>query len=149
MTDTPNLGLPYLEAAQAQKHVTHNEALLRLDVLSQARAVSIGDTVPPGGPADGDVYIPGSGATGAWAGWDWNIAYVADGAWLKIVPKQGWTIYNADDDTTYRYDPVSFWQPFQTTPQPAGDIGERLRALEDETFRLHVAQLAAAAPYLT
>ena len=27
MSDTPNLKLPYIEAAQAQKHVTHNEAL--------------------------------------------------------------------------------------------------------------------------
>ena len=29
MSDTPLLGLPLLEASQAQKHVTHNEALLR------------------------------------------------------------------------------------------------------------------------
>ncbi len=111
MTDTPNLGLPCLEAAQAQKHVTLNEALLRLDVLVQARVVSIGDTAPPGSPADGDVYIPGAGATGAWDDWDWNIAYVADGGWVKIVPKEGWTVFNADDGITYRYDPVTFWQP--------------------------------------
>ena len=148
MSDTPNLGLPYLAASQAQKHVTHNDALLIIDVLAQARAVSIGDTTPPGSPSDGDVYVPGSGATGAWSAWDWTIAYVADGAWFKIVPKAGWTIYNVADDTTYRYDAVSFWQPFQTTPQPAGDIGARLRALEDETFRLYAAQLAAAAPFL-
>ena len=35
MTDTPCLGLPQIEAAQAQKHVTHNEALALLDVLVQ------------------------------------------------------------------------------------------------------------------
>ena len=28
MSDTPLLGLPLLAAAQAQKHITHNEALL-------------------------------------------------------------------------------------------------------------------------
>lgn len=33
MTDTTNLALPYLEAAQAQKHVTHNEALTTLDAI--------------------------------------------------------------------------------------------------------------------
>ena len=31
MTDTSQLGLPLLEPAQAQKHVTVNEALVRLD----------------------------------------------------------------------------------------------------------------------
>ena len=34
MTDTtPRSGMPLLAAAQAQKHVTHNEALLELDAL--------------------------------------------------------------------------------------------------------------------
>lgn len=30
---TPHLALPYIVQAQAQKEVTHNEALNRLDVL--------------------------------------------------------------------------------------------------------------------
>ena len=33
MSDSLNLNLPYVEAAQAQKHVTVNEALSRLDAL--------------------------------------------------------------------------------------------------------------------
>lgn len=32
---TPNLALPFILPAQAQKHVTHNEALQRLDALVQ------------------------------------------------------------------------------------------------------------------
>ncbi|NND41100.1 MAG: DUF2793 domain-containing protein, partial [Silicimonas sp.] len=35
MADTSRLGLPLLDPAQAQKHVTVNEAFLRLDALSQ------------------------------------------------------------------------------------------------------------------
>ena len=35
MDFTPNLLLPYLAAAQAQKHVTLNEALRLLDALVQ------------------------------------------------------------------------------------------------------------------
>ncbi len=31
MTETPNLALPYLQSQQAQKHVTLNETLRRLD----------------------------------------------------------------------------------------------------------------------
>ena len=34
-TETAHLGLPYLAAAQAQKHVTHNEALRLLDNVIQ------------------------------------------------------------------------------------------------------------------
>ena len=34
MDSTPNLQLPYLMAAQAQKHVTHNEALRALDAAA-------------------------------------------------------------------------------------------------------------------
>ena len=33
---TPRLDLPWLMPAQAQKHVTVNEALARLDILVQA-----------------------------------------------------------------------------------------------------------------
>ena len=35
---TPHLGLPLLAAGQAQKHVTHNEALTLLDALAQLAA---------------------------------------------------------------------------------------------------------------
>lgn len=33
MSNTPNLGLPYILPSQAQKHVTHNEAIKALDAL--------------------------------------------------------------------------------------------------------------------
>lgn len=35
MEETDNLSLPYLIAAQSQKHVTHNESLRALDVVVQ------------------------------------------------------------------------------------------------------------------
>ena len=34
-TTTPRLGLPFIKAAQAQKHVSHNAALERLDSIVQ------------------------------------------------------------------------------------------------------------------
>ena len=72
--DTTNLKLPYLLASQAQKHVTHNEALRLLDGLVQLAVLDRDLTAPPGSPADGDRYIVASGATGDWAGWDLNVA---------------------------------------------------------------------------
>ena len=52
MTDTtPNLAWPVIAAAQAQKHVTHNEALHRLDTLVHLAVLDRGLAAPPGAPA--------------------------------------------------------------------------------------------------
>ena len=56
MSDTLNLALPYLAASQAQKHVTHNEALTLLDGLVQLSVKSRVVAAPPGSPIDGDRY---------------------------------------------------------------------------------------------
>jgi hypothetical protein len=79
MSETTHLLLPYLAAAQAQKHVTHNEALRLLDGLVQLAVLDRTRTAPPTSPADGDRHIVASGATGLWAGWDLNVAYWVDG----------------------------------------------------------------------
>jgi hypothetical protein len=56
MSDTTtNLLLPYILAAQAQKHVTHNEALRLLDGLVQLSVLDRDLTAPPDSPADGGV----------------------------------------------------------------------------------------------
>ncbi|HHI82980.1 MAG TPA: DUF2793 domain-containing protein, partial [Rhizobiales bacterium] len=52
MSETANLGLVFLEAAQAQKHVTMNEALRALDVLVQTAVQDRDLTAPPAGPAE-------------------------------------------------------------------------------------------------
>jgi len=51
---TTHLLLPYILAAQAQKHVTHNEALRLLDGLVHLSVLDRDLTAPPGSPADGD-----------------------------------------------------------------------------------------------
>ena len=66
---SPRLGLPYLAAGQLQKHVTLNEALARLDALTQTAVVSCTTAAQPASPAEGALYILPPGATGAdWAG---------------------------------------------------------------------------------
>ncbi len=48
MSDTsPILGLPYLQPSQAQKHVTHNEALQVLDVVTQLVVEAFDADTPP------------------------------------------------------------------------------------------------------
>jgi hypothetical protein len=51
-TDTTAiLGMPYLMPSQAQKHVTHNEALKALDALVQLSVMSKSGNAPPGSPS--------------------------------------------------------------------------------------------------
>ncbi|KAB2846219.1 MAG: DUF2793 domain-containing protein, partial [Hyphomicrobiaceae bacterium] len=60
---TPNLSLPYIIAAQAQKHVTHNEALRTLDAVVQLSVLDKDLSAPPVSPLDGDRYIVAAGAS--------------------------------------------------------------------------------------
>ncbi|SNT76786.1 DUF2793 domain-containing protein [Paracoccus seriniphilus] len=101
---TTHLLLPYILAAQAQKHVTHNEALRILDGLVQLSVLDRNLTAPPASPADGDRYIVGSGATGDWAGWDLNLALWTDGAWLRLPPRTGWRAWVEDEGLLLAYD---------------------------------------------
>src|SRR5690606_11290456 len=104
MVDTTHLQLPLLAAAQAQKHVTVNEALLRLDALVQLAVKDRDLTAPPVSPSDGDRYIPASGATGTWDGWDLNIAWYVDGVWTKLVPRAGWLAWVEDEEALLVHD---------------------------------------------
>ena len=101
---TTNLLLPYILAAQAQKHVTHNEVLRILDGLVQLSVKDRDLTAPPGSPADGDRYIVASGATGDWAGWDLNVAFWTDGAWLRLPPRAGWRAWVENEGVLLAFD---------------------------------------------
>ena len=57
MTDTPNLGLPFIEGSQAQKHVTHNEAMRILDAAIQVAVLDLTRTSPPSSPAEGERHV--------------------------------------------------------------------------------------------
>jgi hypothetical protein len=102
--NTTNLALPYLMASQAQKHVTHNEALRLLDGLVQLSVRDRELTAPPGSPAEGDRYLVAIGATAEWAGWDLNIAYFVDGAWMRLVPRPGWRTWIEDEGALLFFD---------------------------------------------
>ncbi|KIN76142.1 DUF2793 domain-containing protein [Sulfitobacter mediterraneus] len=101
---SPILSLPYIQPAQAQKHVTHNEALRILDAVTQLAVLDAGLTAPPAGPAQGDRYIVGASATGAWAGQDQAIAVWADAAWVFFDPRTGWRADLATTGTQLRFD---------------------------------------------
>ncbi|WP_117191718.1 DUF2793 domain-containing protein [Rhizobium terrae] len=90
MTDTTaNLDMPFILPSQAQKHVTHNEALLRLDALVHLTIVAE-QAIPPTSPADGTCYSVAAEPTGARSGKTGCVAIWQDGAWSFVAPKTGW-----------------------------------------------------------
>jgi len=129
MTDTPRLALPVIEAAQAQKHVTHNEALVLLDALTQLAVESRTLTTPPGSPADGACYIPAAGASDGWSDWDGQIALYSGGGWLKIVPVSGLKAWVKGERLTVTYEDGS-WRDGIALTANGGRV--TLRAKEEE-----------------
>ena len=101
---TTHLLLPYILASQAQKHVTHNEALRLLDAMVQLSVLDRDLTAPPASPADGDRYLVAASASGLWAGWDLNVAFWIDGVWQRLVPRPGWLAWVADEATLFAWD---------------------------------------------
>lgn len=94
------MGLTLLESAQAQKEVTINEALARIDAVLNVGVIDRHLATPPGSPNEGDVYIVASGAMGAWSGKDAQVAYF-DQVWRFIEPNEGLTLWVADEDAHF------------------------------------------------
>ena len=98
MSNTPNLQLPFILAAQAQKHVTHNEAIRKLDAIVNLAVVDRDLAAPPVSPVEGQRYIVAASPTGAWAGQAAKIAAYPDGVWAFYTPIEGWIAWVADED---------------------------------------------------
>ena len=104
MDNSPNLSLPYIAPSQAQKHVTHNEAIRTLDALVQLAVLDRDLSAPPALPANGDRYLVAAGATGAWSGQSGNVAAWQDGVWEFFGPKPGWTAWVTDEERLAAWD---------------------------------------------
>lgn len=103
MTDTTSrLALPLLDAGQAQKEVTHNEALARLDLAVQAVVLAIGLATPPAMPVEGQAWIVGDAPTGDWAAQPRAIAGWTGGGWRFVAPFEGLCVWSVADGLTVR-----------------------------------------------
>ncbi len=84
--------------SQAQKHVTHNEAIRLLDVLTQLCVESRTLNTPPTQPVEGTVFIVAGNGQSAWEDRDGELAAFQDGAWIFIQPKAGFHAHVRDSD---------------------------------------------------
>lgn len=108
MSNTVNLALPYLAAAQAQKHVTMNDALTLIDGLLHLSVLSRVITTPPSSPTDGDRYLLPTGVVGLWGGQAEKIAQYTDGVWIFHSPKTGWALWVANENVALNYNGSSW-----------------------------------------
>ncbi|MDF3904913.1 DUF2793 domain-containing protein [Paracoccus sp. AS002] len=86
---TANCALPLLMPAQAQKHVTVNEALMRLDGQVDLVLQSLTRITPPETVVDGLCWGVPQGAVNAWEGQGGKIAIGANGGWVFVEPGFG------------------------------------------------------------
>ncbi|MEM0907100.1 MAG: DUF2793 domain-containing protein, partial [Pseudomonadota bacterium] len=111
MSNSPNLGLPYLAQNQSRKSVTVNDAFRRLDAAVQLTVENRDRRSPPGSPTEGVRYIVAANPTGAWAGHPFEVAAYLDGAWVFFTPKEGWLAYSRDESAIVYYN-GSNWEIF-------------------------------------
>lgn len=135
MSNTPLLQLPYLAAAQSQKHVTVNDSLRRLDALVHLSVKSASLADAPPGPAEGDRYLVPAGGTGIFQDQENAIAAYQDGAWTLLAPRIGWRCW-VEDETRLRVWDGSAWVGAGTAPADgsAGAPGLAFAADPDTGF---------------
>lgn len=123
MAETSQFQIPILAAAQAQKHVTVNEALAILDCVAQLRFLSATVTTPPLINVDGDAYVVPVGAADAWLGKDGKLAVYVNGLWRFLTPKPGWQAFNVETGTNQLFDGTA-WLESTLAATPSGSATE-------------------------
>ncbi len=89
--------LPFLAVGQAQKEITHNEALTLIDALISP-SVQQELATPPSllNEADaGKCWLIGAASQGAWLAKTGQIACWTGGSWRYLVPAEGMRIWNS------------------------------------------------------
>lgn len=142
MTATPKLELPLLAGAQAQKHITHNEALMALDAITHLGLKSRTLTIPPIERDEQAAYFVPDGAIGAFAGQDGRIAIFSDGNWSFRTPHAGWLAFVESESAALIWNGES-WQDFGGGGGAGTSPVFGVNAVADETTRLVVSAHAS------
>lgn len=101
---TPRVGLELMHFNEGQPHLTFNDLAYFIDALTFPTLKTYPTAAaPPESPAEGDMYIVPSGATGDWSGYDNYLTMYRNTSWALIAPSTGW-IVNKPDFSTLRYD---------------------------------------------
>tara|TARA_R110002049_G_scaffold117332_2_gene270544 strand:+ start:131294 stop:132373 length:1080 start_codon:yes stop_codon:yes gene_type:complete len=132
---SPALALPLIAPAQAQKHVTHNEALARLDMLVQPAVADSDRNAPPAVPERGARHLVAGGASGLWAGHAQEIALYDGAAWVFARAEPGWQVFDVATETALYFDGTQ-WRPELPSFENLPGVG--INASADATNKLVV-----------
>ena len=141
MDHSGRLELPYILPAQAQKHITHNEALRMLDAIVQLTVQEFDRSAPPATGQDGDIYVVGPTPTGEWAGQGGKLAYHTNGGWMYLAPREGWIACDLGSDGL-RVFRAGSWHPLlqgvdRLGVGTAADATNRLAVASEATLFSH------------
>ncbi len=107
MTKTPNLKMEMLHANQAQKEVTMNENLVRIDAILNNGAMSKSLIDAPNSPKDGQLFVVAQGASKNGKNAKWpaseagHLAYFSNLAWHFFEPKEGLILWVIDENQSF------------------------------------------------
>jgi Protein of unknown function (DUF2793) len=142
MQDTGRFELPLIMPSQAQKHVTHNEALTLLDGLIHLVVNTQGDTAPPATAAVDDAFLVGAPATGAWFGQEGKLAFNTGAGWRFAAPARGMIAFFAAANELRIYE-QGVWTKIGNFTGPASYATLGVNTSADAVNRLAVRSNAA------
>jgi len=135
-SQSARLGLPYIQSSQAQKHVTHNEALRQLDVLVQLTAEAADVSAPPETAAPGMVYIVPAGASGVWAGQAGHLAVYDQDRWVFVAAQEGWMAWDKSAGASLVFQAGTWETMSADAPSSLAHLG--INTTADDVNRLSV-----------
>lgn len=97
MDETTRWSLPLLASGQAQKEITHNEAIVAIDRMLHLAVASRSVSVPPSHSETGDIYIIGAAPSGAWEASAGQLACFEGAGWAIWPPRPGCLAWVADE----------------------------------------------------
>jgi hypothetical protein len=147
------MALPLLVPGQAQKEVTHNEALIMMDALVHMAIEGAGLGEPPSVVLPGQAWLVASPAAGPWAGHEGRIACWTSAGWRFLEPVEGMAFWDKEGGRRIRLHDGNwaidwpFPAPLAPVPLPAGGdvIDSEVRAAVSQLIdRLRLAGLLGA-----
>ncbi len=109
MTNTVNNLIPFVPENTTDPAAGLNLSLYIIDMLLNVSVETVGDNAPPATPNDGDRYIVGTSATGAWAGHENELAmWIDNGSYWEF--RAAYSVYNKADSAIYVY--ATMWQAY-------------------------------------
>lgn len=88
---------------QAQKEMTHNEALSLIDALLHTTVESGPVDTPPAAPEPGECWIVGDAPTDAFSGQAQALALFTEGGWRFVAAREGMMCRDGITGRSWRY----------------------------------------------